>query len=104
MKSIMSGFIMIFGILALAGCANNNGPYGGHNQKWYEQHTSARHAENKWCGDQSLATQAQSKSCTAAHDGSVDAHKKRDDAKSEALLKQIQHGLPSGTLDPTPSS
>ncbi|MBU2837114.1 hypothetical protein HF673_15415 [Acidithiobacillus thiooxidans] len=55
----------IFTVLALAGCTNN-GPYGGHSEKWYEKHTADMRAENKWCAGQSLSTQFHSKSCERA--------------------------------------
>jgi TPR repeat protein len=55
----------IFTVLALAGCANN-GPDGGHSEKWYEKHTADMRAEHKWCENQSLDTQMRSKSCTRA--------------------------------------
>lgn len=52
---------------ALAGCANN-GPHGGHTEKWYETHQTAQTAEIVWCGKQSQTTEQGSKSCRAAND------------------------------------
>jgi hypothetical protein len=56
-------------ILGAAGCANN-GPNGGHTEKWYEAHPTAQTSEIIWCGKQSLATNQDSKSCRAANDAS----------------------------------
>ncbi len=53
-------------ILALAGCANN-GPHGGHTEKWYETHSASQTAEIIWCGKQSVTTEQGSKSCRAAN-------------------------------------
>ena len=65
MNTKIAGIAIFITVLALAGCADN-GPHGGHSEKWYEQHTAARHAENKWCAGQSISTQVHSESCERA--------------------------------------
>ena len=62
MNTKLTGIATIVTVLALAGCAHS-GPHGGHTEKWYKQHTAARHAENKWCAGQSISVQVHSKSC-----------------------------------------
>lgn len=62
MNTKLTSIAIIVTVLALAGCAHN-GPHGGHSEKWYEQHTAARHVENKWCAGQSISVQVHSKSC-----------------------------------------
>ncbi len=49
--------ITMTAVMALAGCANSSGPHGEHNEKWYEQHTAARFAEDKWCGKRHFSVQ-----------------------------------------------
>ncbi len=55
-----------FAVLFLGGCAESDGPYGGHSEKWYEQHTAAGRAENHWCAGQSASFQLHNQSCERA--------------------------------------
>lgn len=51
--------------MALAGCGSN-GPYGGHDEKWYEQHNKARIAEAHWCNKLPMNSQLKNSSCEGA--------------------------------------
>ena len=62
MKTIITA-VTVTCSMALAGCANSDGPYGGHTEKWYEQHSKARHAEGDWCSKQSFSVQLHNTSC-----------------------------------------
>lgn len=66
MKTIITAVTMISAI-ALAGCANSDGPHSGHTEKWYEQHTKAREAEIGWCrSTKSTRAQDRGASCQRA--------------------------------------
>lgn len=55
--------------LGLTGCAfHSDGPYGGHNAKWYEYHPKMAFAEAKWCMAGSSHRQ-NSDSCNAVDQG-----------------------------------
>lgn len=70
MKTIFS-VIAMAATMTLAGCANSDGPYGGHTEKWYEQHNKARHAEDDWCSKQSFSVQLHNTSCKRAGQAST---------------------------------
>ncbi len=70
--------------MALAGCGSD-GPYGGHEVKWYQAHIQAAQKEMKWCEGQSLSTQEHSKSCERAKIGLVHAMES-DPAKAGEVL------------------
>ena len=94
------GLAVILGMaLILSGCANN-GPQGGHTKKWYEQHTSARHAENNWCAKQHAAIQLHSRSCLEAGNAAFRVETKR----SVANLGPIPTQLKDGSGPPMPAS
>ncbi|WP_153940712.1 hypothetical protein [Acidithiobacillus thiooxidans] len=82
----------IFTVLALAGCANN-GPYGGHSEKWYEKHTADMRAENKWCAGQSLDTQMHSKSCTQAERAASNIISQKEHQSYLNTIKSIDKGM-----------
>lgn len=59
--------VSILSAMALAGCANSDGPYSGHTEKWYEQHPKARAAEDGWClSTKSTRAQERGASCQRA--------------------------------------
>ena len=96
MNTKLTGIATIATVLALAGCAHS-GPHGGHSEKWYEQHTAARHVENKWCAGQSFSTQVHNKSCERSGQAEWVV----------AIAPSVGHistQLPQGSLDPVPSS
>lgn len=100
MRKGFFGLAVMLGMaLVLSGCANN-GPQGGHTKKWYEQHTSARHAENNWCAKQHAATQLHSRSCLAAGSAAFRVEVKR----SAANLGTFPTRLPDGRGAPMPAS
>ena len=74
MKIRFTSTAILITVLALSGCSgsNSDGPYGGHSEKWYEQHEKARSAENGWCRS-TASTRAQERgaSCRNAGNASV---------------------------------
>lgn len=70
--------------MALAGCGSD-GPYGGHDEKWYQHHIKEAQKEMKWCGGQSVSKQMHSKSCERAKMGLVQAMES-DPAKAGEIL------------------
>lgn len=99
MNAKLTGIAMTAIVLCLAGCAHS-GPHGGHSEKWYERHTAAMNAENKWCAAQSISTQMHSKSC----ERSGQAETVNMWSQAAASLGPTPTQMPPGTALPSPKT
>lgn len=81
--------------MALTGCANSDGPHGGHTEKWYEQHAKARAAEIDWCrSTKSTRAQERGASCQRAMSASLAYWNSPAGIKAQdAQLNRMNSGL-----------